>query len=105
MGPHVHQVSQEPLNLGNHSLFCRHTGLPSERRGNVLRRRPRLARLAVKVLSIRASRNGVVVPEESALLELRQQKLDNVLEGLRKEGVRLHNHQSVRCYNLSTQFE
>lgn len=84
------------LNLRNHSLFCRDSSLPSERRGNVLRRRPRLARLAVKVLSISASRDSIVVPEEPALLELGQQKLDNVFEGLREEGVSLHDHESVR---------
>jgi hypothetical protein len=93
MGPRI--PSLELLNLGNHSLFCRHSSLPSKRRGNVLRRRPRLARLAVKVLAIRASRNGVVVPEEPALLELGQQKLDNVFERLREEGVSLHDHESV----------
>lgn len=95
--------SLEFLNLRNHSFFCRHSSLPSERRGNVLRKRPRLTRLAVKVLSISASRNGVVVPEEPALFELRQQKLDNVFERLREEGVSLYDHQSVRSYKLAIQ--
>jgi hypothetical protein len=62
----------------------------------VLRRRSRLARLAVKILSISASRDGVIVPEESALLELGQQKLHNVFERLREESVSLYDYELVR---------
>lgn len=100
-GPTCILSSQKLLNLRNNSLFCRHSSLPPESRRNVFRRRSRLAGLPVKVLSISASRNGIIVPEESALLELRQQKLDNVFERLREEGVSLHDQELVRYNKVS----
>lgn len=39
-----------------------------------------LSTLAVKVFAISALWNGIIVPEETALLELWEQKLDDVLE-------------------------
>ena len=61
----------------------------------MLVQRPRLRRLPVKVLAVRAARNGIVVPEQTALLQLGQQQLNDVLEGLREEGVGLRLYRLV----------
>ena len=47
-----------------------------------------LARLPVKVLAIRAAGDGIIVPEQTSLAQLREEKINDVLERLGKQGIR-----------------
>jgi hypothetical protein len=49
----------------------------------------RLARLSIQVLTIRPFRNGIVIPEKTALTKLGNQEVDDILEGAGFDCVRL----------------
>ena len=65
------------------------TGLPSVLRGRVVVRRTALALDTVEVLAVCATRNGVVIPEETSLSQLGKQKLNDINKSTRLDGIRL----------------
>lgn len=70
-------------------LTSRHTSLPLICRRDVLIKRHFLSLDTIKVLAVGAALHGVAIPEETAGFELGQQEVDNILEGLWEEDVRL----------------
>ncbi|WDK19163.1 hypothetical protein CGRA01v4_10450 [Colletotrichum graminicola] len=88
--------TSSPFLLRNLGLLRRDPRLPSVCRRHVLVQWARLPFLAVKVLSVRAAGNGVVIPEQTPPPQLGQQQVDDVLERLREEGVRLRSKVSLR---------
>lgn len=82
------------LQIRNRVLLSRHTSLPLVLGRNVLVQRILLALGAIKVLAICSAGNTIVIPEETTLAQLREQEIDDVLEGLWEEGIRLDVCQS-----------
>lgn len=75
--------------LGNDMILSINTSSPVVLGSGMLRQGMSLASLLVEVLSVCASRDGIVVPEETSLTELWDEKLSNIFEGLREKNITL----------------
>ena len=62
-------------------VSCINACRPSILCGGMVLRRPRLALFCIQILSVRASRHGIVVLEEISLAKFRDEKFNDVLEG------------------------
>lgn len=73
--------------LRNYMLARRNSRLPPVCCGNMLIQGILLARFSVEVLTVSTPWDSVVFPKEAPALEFGNQELDNIFEGLGKEGV------------------
>lgn len=73
--------------LWNEVVLRSNAGLPSERRRYMAGRRPLLALHLKQVFTIRTPWDCVVIPEQTSTPQLGQEQLDNVFEGVGKEGI------------------
>lgn len=63
--------------------------IPPILRSRMISRRTRLSSLSIDVLPIRALRHGIVIPEESAAAQFREEQVDDFFEGAGFYGVGL----------------
>lgn len=77
------------FSLRNLVLLRWYTGFPLVLGRDVLLKRILLALSTIEVLTVCSAGDSIVVPEETTLPQLGQQKIDDVLERPREEGISL----------------
>jgi hypothetical protein len=75
------------LVLGEMRVLGVNTGIPSVLESRVVRMGTRLAGQRVKILTVSSLGNGIVIPEQTALAQLGNEQIDNLLEGAGLDGV------------------
>lgn len=78
------------LQLRNFMFLSQHTSFPLVLRSNVLLQGILLAFGTIEVLTVSSPGNIIVIPEETTLSQLGEQKIDDVLERLGEEGIGLN---------------
>ena len=87
---YIHDMGRYPSHLlGNDRIRSLNPRLPPVRGGNMLIKRPLLARRGIEILSVRAVLHRVVVPENATLPELGEEQLDDIDKGAGLDGVGL----------------